>query len=80
MKVLQSSSPQPFLAPGTSFVEGNFSKDGGWEGRGGDGSGSNVSDGELSLLACCLTSCCVAWFLTGWYQGLQTSAPEEQNQ
>ena len=33
-----------FLAPGTSFVEDNFSTDWGW--GWGDGSGGNVSDGE----------------------------------
>ena len=35
------------LAPGTRFVEDNFSTDGrmGW----GDGSGSNASDGEQQL-------------------------------
>ena len=42
-----------FLAPGTSFMEDNFSTDGGGLG---DGSGGNVSHGEqqmkLRLLAC----------------------------
>ena len=54
-----------FLAPGTGFVEDNFSM-----GRGLDSSGGNASDGEWwgteDLLARLpLTSCCVASFLTG---------------
>ena len=45
---LDQRSP-PFLAPGTGFVEDNFSTDRGGVGRGwqcGDGTGGNVSDGE----------------------------------
>ena len=34
-----------FLAPGTGFVEDNFSMDPAWGGVGGDGSGGNMSDG-----------------------------------
>ena len=43
---LQQRSPT-FLAPGTGFVEDNFSP-GRWGGAGGDrdGSGGNASDGE----------------------------------
>ena len=58
-----------FQAPGTGFVEDNFSTDWGW---GGDGSGGNSSNGERwgaadeASLACPpLTSCSVAQFLTG---------------
>ena len=43
-----------FLAPGTGFMEDNFSTDGGWwsvEGGGyrGNGLGGNVSDGERHM-------------------------------
>ena len=82
VKVLQNSGPQPFCHQGPVLRKTIFLRTVVEKGR--DGSGSNVSGGELSLLAYllahCLTSCCAAWFLTGWYQGLQTSAPEEQNQ
>ena len=64
--------PPTFSAPGTGFMEDNFSMDPGERGWGGDGSGSNVSDGkwwgaadEASLTRPPLTSCCVARFLTG---------------
>ena len=60
--LLNQRSPT-FLAPGTGFVEDNFSTDGGW---GGDCSHGNASDGEgwgtadEAFLACLpLTSCCV---------------------
>ena len=68
------------LAPGTGFMEDNFSTDGQqrWgAGMGKDGSGANtsVSNGEQwgeageTLLSCpLLTSCCTSWFLTGWDQ------------
>ena len=56
-----------FLAPGTGFMEDNFSMDRG----GGNGSGGNANDGERwgasdeASLACPrLTSCCAARFLT----------------
>ena len=42
---LHQRSPT-FLAPGTDFVEDNFSTDGVGEG---DGSGSNASDGERQM-------------------------------
>ena len=42
-----------FLAPGTGFVEDNFSTDRGG-GVGGDGSGSNASDGERQMNLCLL--------------------------
>ena len=42
--VLEQQSPT-FLAPGTGFVEDNFSTDGGGGVRG-DGSGGNATDGE----------------------------------
>ena len=52
MCCLSQRSPT-FLAPGTGFVEGNFSTDGDGEE---DGSGSNASDGERQMkirwLAC----------------------------
>ena len=41
--LLKQRSPT-FLAPGTGFMEDNFSTDGG--GGGGDDSGGNVSDGK----------------------------------
>ena len=65
---LNQRSPT-FLAPGTGFVEDNFSTF--WVG-GGDGSGGNASDGErwgatdeAALLRLTLTFCCAARFLTG---------------
>ena len=71
---LQQQSPT-FLAPGTGFVEDNFSMDGargGWVGGSGDGSGNNASDGdrcgvadEASLAHWPLPSCCAVRFLTG---------------
>ena len=64
--------PPTFLAPGTSFMEDNFSTDWGNVSDVGDGSGSNESDGErwgaadeASLARPPLTSCCAARFLTG---------------
>ena len=67
-----------FLASGTSFVEDNFSTNGGGcRGGGGEGSGSNVSDGErwgaaeeTSLAHPPLTTCCAAGFLTGHGRGV----------
>ena len=47
-----------FLAPGTGFVEDNFSMH--W-GRGAEGRAQSVILAKL----CLLTSCCVAQFLTG---------------
>ena len=49
--------PPIFGAPGTGFVEDNFSTDGGRGEGQGDGAGCNVSDGELSLLAYLLACC-----------------------
>ena len=42
---LEQWSPT-FLAPGTGFVEDNFSTDRGWRG---DGSGGNTSDGKQQM-------------------------------
>ena len=60
------------LAPGTSFMENNFSTDGERGVAGGGGSGGNGSSGErwgvadeASLTRLPLTSCCAAQFLTG---------------
>ena len=66
-----------FLAPGTGFMEKNFSTDRGGGGYGrGYGAGGNASDGERwraadeALFARLpLTSSCVAWFLTSWGWG-----------
>ena len=76
-KVLEQRPPT-FLAPGTSFVEDNFSMDGG----GGDGSGGNASDGEqwraadeASLAHPPLTSCCAAQYRPA-APGLGTSVLE----
>ena len=44
-EALRQHSPTTFLAPGTGFVEGDFSTDGGGRG-GGDRSGGNASVGE----------------------------------
>ena len=67
--VVRQQSP-PFVASGTSFMEDNFSMDGG--GGWGDGSGYNGRDGEprgvadeTSLCRLPLTFCCAAWPLTG---------------
>ena len=49
--LLEQWSPT-FLAPGTSFMEDNFSTDGG-----GDGSGGNGSDGEPQMKLCLLARC-----------------------
>ena len=66
-----------FSAPGTGFMEDNFSTDQGWVGEGSgsnasDGSGGNGGDGEqrgaadeASLARPLLTSCRAARFLTG---------------
>ena len=86
ISLLQQWSPT-LLAPETSFVEDNFSTDGGGRPRGGDGSGGNASDGERQMKLCSssplLTSCCVARFLTAAerYQsaprGLETPALQD---
>ena len=61
--MLGSSGPQPFLAPGTGFMEDSFSMEagrwggGGGRGEAGDGSGSNESDGERQMKLCPLTRC-----------------------
>ena len=50
MSAIKQRSPT-FLAPGTGFVEDNFSSDGvgGVEGVGRDGSGGNASDAERQM-------------------------------
>ena len=63
---LHQRSPT-FLAPGTGFMEDNFSTDGGVRGGGssgsnasdggGDGSGGNASDGERQMKLHSLTRC-----------------------
>ena len=69
-KISLSQRSPTTLAPGASFMEDNFSRDG--EGGRYGGSGRNVSNeewgagDEASLLTRLpLTSCCVARFLTG---------------